>query len=230
MIVSELAEQADVPVATVKYYLREGLLPAGQVVGPRRAEYDETHLRRLRILRVLREVGGAPVSALQAILDAVDDEARPSHEVLCRISDALSPPLAVEEPDPSARQLVDDALEGVGWSGVRPDAAGRNRLAALIQLVAADLLTVDRDILGYYTHLADELCRTEVDLIDTTKDRAGRLEDMVTGEAVFGEILTLLRRMGHEHYHLHGRGETVDRPLSAAASSRADRSPQRSPG
>ena len=29
MLVSELAERADVPLATVKYYLREGLLPAG---------------------------------------------------------------------------------------------------------------------------------------------------------------------------------------------------------
>jgi DNA-binding transcriptional MerR regulator len=55
MLVSELAERADVPLATVKYYLREGLLAPGETTGPRRAEYDDAHLRRLRVLRLLRE-------------------------------------------------------------------------------------------------------------------------------------------------------------------------------
>lgn len=203
MLVSELAERADVPLATVKYYLREGLLPPGEVVGPRRAEYDETHLRRLQILRALREVGGAPVSALQTIVDAVDDDSQPIHEVLCQISDVLSPPLPVDGPSDEAREMVDDVIARAGWTGVRPDAAARVRLAALIQMVRGDLLTVDEEILGYYAKLADELSRTEIAFIDTTKDRAGMLEDMVAGEAVFGEMLTLLRRLGHEHHHLN---------------------------
>ena len=63
------------------------------------------------------------------------------------------------------------------------------------------------EVLAYYAHLADELCRTELALIDTTKDRQGTLEDMVVGEAVFGEILTLLRRLGHEHYQEQRRRE-----------------------
>ena len=200
MLVSELAERADVPVATVKYYLREGLLPPGDVTGPRRAEYDEAHVRRLRILRALREVGGAPVSALQVIVDAVEDDSRPMHDVLCQISDALSPPLPVDGPDQVAAPQVNAVIAGVGWTGARKDAAARRRLAELVQLVSEELLTIDTEILAYYAHLADELCRTELALIDTTKDRQGTLEDMVVGEAVFGEILTLLRRLGHEHY------------------------------
>jgi|tagenome__1003787_1003787.scaffolds.fasta_scaffold20464190_2 DNA-binding transcriptional MerR regulator len=202
MLVSELADRAEVPLATVKYYLREGLLPPGETVGPRRAEYDEAHLRRLRVLRALREVGGAPVSTLQVIVDAIEDAARPSHEVLCEISDALSPPLPDEEerPDTELGGCVDAAIEAVGWSGIRHDAAARSRLAAVVQLGGAELLTVNPEILGYYAHLADELCRTEVSLVDPTKDRQGTLEDMVVGEAVFGEILALFRRLGHEHY------------------------------
>jgi DNA-binding transcriptional MerR regulator len=202
MLVSELADRADIPVATVKYYLREGLLPPGEMVGPRRAEYGEVHLRRLRVLRALREVGGAPVSTLQVIVDAIEDASRPSHEVLCEISDALSPPLPDEDyrPDAELGGCVDAAIEAVGWSGVRTDAAARSRLAEVVQLGGADLLTVNPEILGYYAHLADELCRTELQLVDLTKDRQGTLEDMVVGEAVFGEILALFRRLGHEHY------------------------------
>lgn len=194
-------------MATVKYYLREGLLPPGVTTAPRRAEYDESHVRRLRILRLLREIGGAPVSALQAIIDAVDDASLPMHEVLCRISDALSPPLTVDESDHAygrdAGQMVDAVIASVGWSGVRPNASDRVRLAGLIQLVTdEELLTIDDEIISYYAHIADALCRTEIALIDTSKDRAGVLEDMIAGEAAFGEVLALLRRMGHEHYHL----------------------------
>ena len=143
MLVSELADRADVPLATVKYYLREGLLPPGEIVGPRRAEYDEAHLRRLRVLRALREVGGASVSALQVIVDAVEDDSRPSHEIFCEIADALSPPLPDEaqRPDPELGRSVDAAIDAVGWSDIRPDAAARSRLDAVVQLGGAELLT-----------------------------------------------------------------------------------------
>ncbi|MFI8354714.1 MerR family transcriptional regulator [Streptomyces cyaneofuscatus] len=51
MRLAELSERSGVPTATVKYYLREGLLPAGRRVSATQAEYDEGHLRRLRLVR-----------------------------------------------------------------------------------------------------------------------------------------------------------------------------------
>ena len=48
MLVSELAERAEVPVATVKYYLREGLLPPGRA--------DEPPRRRFTIARPIDDV------------------------------------------------------------------------------------------------------------------------------------------------------------------------------
>ena len=39
--------------------------------------------------------------------------------------------------------------------------------------------------------------------------RVVSLEDIVAGEAVFGQVLALLRRMGHEHYHAVGRHVAV---------------------
>src|SRR3954462_9221660 len=90
VLVSELSERADVPLATVKYYLREGLLPAGETTGPRRAEYGEDHLRRLRVLRMLREVGGVPVTSLRQVADALDDESLPVHDVMTLVADVIT--------------------------------------------------------------------------------------------------------------------------------------------
>ena len=186
MLVSELAERADVPLATVKYYLREGLLAPGETTGPRRSEYDASHLRRLRILRALREVGGAPVSALQVIVDAVEDDSRPEHDLVCEISDALSPPLPVDGPDQAAGHQVNAAIDGVGWSDVRMDAAARLRLADLVQLVSEELLTVDSEILGYYARLADHLCRTETAHLDNTSGRPSTQTALSCAESAIG--------------------------------------------
>ena len=79
----------------------------------------------------------------------------------------------------------------------------------MVQLGGAELLTGNPEILGYYAHLADQLCRAEISLVDMTKDRQDVLEDMVVGEAVFGEILTLFRRLGHEHYDVQRQSEAA---------------------
>ena len=216
MLLSELAARAEVPVATVKFYMRAGLLPPGQMTGPRRAEYDDGHLRRLRLVRMLREIGDIPVATLQRILDALGDDARSSHDVFCLAADALTETyddLPVDEP---SRELVDDALAQVGWSAVRPDALDRRQLGALVRLLHAEgPLTIDPEVLSFYVGIADCVCRAEIGFIDRQKDRAGTLEDALAGEAIFGRVLTLLRRMGHEHYHAVGRHVPVDEPSVA---------------
>jgi len=89
MRVSELSERSGVPVHTIKYYVREGLLPAGERVAGRLSEYDEEHLRRLRLLRALREVGGVPVSRLQDVVAVVDSTAS-VHTMMGATADALA--------------------------------------------------------------------------------------------------------------------------------------------
>jgi len=202
MLLSELADRAEVPVATVKYYLRSGLLAPGYATGPRRADYDETHLRRLRVLRMLREIGGVSVATLQQIVDAIDDEEGSSHDALCLVADALTETSADLPSDPASREMVDLALTRVGWSGLRVDAVDREQLAALVRLLHEEgPLSIDADILAFYVGIADQLCRAESRAVDRDRDRSGALEDIVAGEVMFGQVLALLRRMGHEHYH-----------------------------
>jgi len=204
VLVSELAERADMPLATVKYYLREGLLQPGHVTGPRRAEYDESHVRRLRILRLLREVGGVPVTNLRLVIDALDDETMPIHEVMTLTADVISAGPEPGEQDPASLAIVDEVVAAAGWDGLRPESVDRLRLAALVSMLnGPGMLGADVEVLGYYAGLADQLARTEIALVDPTRDRASLLEDMVTGSIVYGQVFTLLRQMGHEHHHSH---------------------------
>ena len=49
MRISELAAVTGVTIPTIKFYLREGLLPSGVARAANQADYDETHVRRLRL-------------------------------------------------------------------------------------------------------------------------------------------------------------------------------------
>ena len=56
--ISRLAATTCVPLATVKFYLRELLLHDGELTAPNHAQYDESHVRRLRLVRALLGPGG----------------------------------------------------------------------------------------------------------------------------------------------------------------------------
>ena len=74
MRLAELSERSGVSTATIKYYLREGLLPPGRRVTATQAEYDEEHLRRLRLVRALIQVGRVPIATAREVLTALEDD------------------------------------------------------------------------------------------------------------------------------------------------------------
>jgi len=209
MLVSELAERADVPLATVKYYLREGLLSPGECTGPRRAEYDASHLRRLRVLRLLREVGGVPVTSLRQVVDALDDEDLSVHDAMTQVADVITAGHEATEHDAESLDIVDQVIEAMGWNAIRSDSLDRQRLASLVRLLnGPGPLGASAEVLTFYARLADELAGAEMALVDHTSDRALLLEQMVTGSVVYGQVFALLRQLGHEHHHAQVSGSS----------------------
>ncbi len=57
MKVSELAERAKVPATTIRFYVREGLLPPPLKMGRTVAYYSDDHLRRLKLIKKLSAGG-----------------------------------------------------------------------------------------------------------------------------------------------------------------------------
>jgi DNA-binding transcriptional MerR regulator len=211
MQVSELVRTTAVPLATVKYYLREGLLPAARKVTARSSEYGEEHVRRLVLLRLLRDVGAVPVARLRALVEAVDDPGLSEHEVFARATDAIA---SAEVPhhaaDEEARALVAEVLDAAGWSGVRRDAVDVDNLARVVtQLRQIGHFEVSEQSLAYYAAAADAIGRAEVASLPAHADRVARLEAMVAGTVGFGQVLTILRRLAEEHHHAVAGGQRV---------------------
>jgi DNA-binding transcriptional MerR regulator len=204
MQVSELVRATAVPLATVKYYLREGLLPTARKITARSSEYGEEHVRRLTLLRLLREVGAIPVGRLRELVDAVDNPRLTEHEVFAHASDAIASSAAVppDAADAESRAVVDRVLADIGWTGVRRDAVDVDNLARVVtQIRRTGLFVLNADTLAHYAVAADAIGRTEIERLPDSDDRAVRLERMVVGTVAYGQVLTILRRLSEAHHH-----------------------------
>ena len=118
---SELSERTGVPVPTIKYYLREGLLPEGEKRTPRLTDYGEQHVRRLELLRILRDAGDVPVEGLKRLVAATETQGT-VHDLFAVAADALAPTPPPASADPSraqAREIADAIIDQAGWDRVR---------------------------------------------------------------------------------------------------------------
>jgi DNA-binding transcriptional MerR regulator len=216
--VSELSRASGVSVPTIKYYLREGLLPPGRPTARNQADYDESHLHRLRLIRALVDVGGLGIGAVGAVLQAVGDESLSVHELLGVAHQALGPP-----PDPGpvaddvmrAREDVDRFLSGLGWR-VSPEAPSRRKLADA--LVALRRLGRDVDTSAFVpcADVAEQLAGREVAALPADAPRAELVEAAVVGTVVYEAALVALRKLAHEHHSAtrfgpHGRSRVSRR-------------------
>jgi DNA-binding transcriptional MerR regulator len=72
--ISELAEQADVPVATVRHYLREGLLPEPVKTSRNMAYYPPEFVERIRLIKRLQEERFMPLRVIRDLLDSANGD------------------------------------------------------------------------------------------------------------------------------------------------------------
>jgi DNA-binding transcriptional MerR regulator len=211
--ISELSRRSGVPVPTIKYYLREGLLPAGTPTARNLADYGEDHHHRLRLIRVLMEVGGLRVASVRRVLEAIGNERLPIHRVLGVAHHALGPPPdtgPVPEDVARARSEVDGFLADLGWK-VSEKAPARRALADALVALRRLGLGYEVEVLRPYANLADELAGWELGQVRAGSSRADAVESAIVGTVVFEAALMALRRLAQEHHSAtrFGRGRIL---------------------
>ena len=72
--ISELAERSGVPVATVRHYLREGLLPEGVKTSRNMAYYPPELAERIRLIKQLQEGRFLPLKVIRELLDSANGD------------------------------------------------------------------------------------------------------------------------------------------------------------
>ncbi len=198
MQISELSKRSGVAVATVKYYLREGLLPEGERVSATRAEYDDAHARRLALIRALIGVGGLSVAGAKAVLEEVDDPPESLHDVIG--SAYMRLPGAVPGAGAAPERAADRALlllRDLGWDAAERECADEVAgLARAIGAIDAAGLAVSRTDLAEYGLAMGEVAWREVRRTPTESIPAA-VRYVVLGTVVVEPLLLALRRLAH---------------------------------
>lgn len=197
MWMAELSERSDVPVPTIKYYLREGLLPSGQSVGATRATYDDSHVRRLHLIRALVTVGGMGLDRVRDVLTALEDTSADLHQVLAVAHEQLSP-VPQAEPSDVAQAQVAALMRDRGWR-VQPEGRHARAVAAALDTLTDAGLPLDEDILNTCAEAAGLLAASEVSGVPS-EDREGAATWVITGTVLVEPVLLSLRRLAHEHH------------------------------
>ncbi|WP_060883275.1 MerR family transcriptional regulator [Streptomyces caniscabiei] len=197
MRISELSRRSEVSVATIKYYLREGLLPAGRQISATQAEYDESHVRRLRLIRALIGVRGLSVSTTRELLGVLAEHAGDTH---VQLGFALGAIRLIEESAeaPSETGKVDALVEELGWN-VHEAAPARAVLAETLTTLRTLGAPLDWQVLLPYARLAERTATLDLDQLEGIEDSLEAAERALLLTVLLEPALLALRRMAQEN-------------------------------
>jgi DNA-binding transcriptional MerR regulator len=201
MRIGELSRRSGVPIPTIKYYLRERLLPPGAATAANQAEYDEGHLRRLLLVRALIDVGGVSVAAARNVIDELGRPDIAPHDLLGVAHHAVMPSRRPDRDSEAWSRAEEEArrfVEARKWHVV-PDSFAIAQLAdalhALRSVDAVEMLAR----LDAYADSAQDVARFEVASVIERGDPVRMLELVVLGTVLGEAVFAALRLLAHEH-------------------------------
>jgi DNA-binding transcriptional MerR regulator len=202
--ISELSRESGVPVASIKWFKREGLLPEGRATSVTMVDYGPDHVKRLRLIKALTTIGGLSIAATREVLVAID-EARSPAQTLKAVSYAMSVPVAARTAaadgessgDADARTEVDELIAAMGWDvdGESPHVQG---LAATLREMDRMGVGLPPDELVSYARLAGAAAQLDIERASSVDDPMALAERAATSLALSGPLLELLRRVAQE--------------------------------
>lgn len=192
MRISELSRRAGVTVPTIKYYLREGLLPEGERSSATQAAYGERHLERLRVIRALLDAG-VSIAETRRVLGALDDPPASPHLLLGEAHAAITPPADEELDLADAERLV----AGLGWHPGMCDPAVVYAVARALQGLERAGFVVPDAVMAEYLASMRRIADAEIAGVPTESAEAA-VRYVVLGSVLVEPLLSALRRVAQQ--------------------------------
>jgi DNA-binding transcriptional MerR regulator len=195
--ISDLSERSGVAPASIKYYVRERLLPPGEQASGNQTTYSDAHLARLRLIRAFLDVGGLSISSARAVFAAIDDDV-PFAVAAAVASTALPNSASPPASDSHGAATLAALLERLGWH-----AAPTNPGFALAARVIDDYTALGRDdlltVLPAYAESAMRVAEADLDATAASGSPERMTETVVIGTVLGDSLFAGLRRIAHEH-------------------------------
>ncbi|MDR1427980.1 MAG: MerR family transcriptional regulator [Bifidobacteriaceae bacterium] len=199
--ISELSRRSGTSIATIKYYIREGLIPPGERVNARVSNHNDATVDRLRLITGLIHVVGLSMSQVRQVLDIIDEaELRPA-EAMTRATVDLPlsgrGPLGASHKDPpnQTSHSFDQALAAVGFEDI-PDAEYVRQTKAAMALAERCGVGIQPDHLLEYASAARKAAQADFAQLPLDAPRRA-VQAAVLGTAIYEPVLLGLRRLAH---------------------------------
>jgi DNA-binding transcriptional MerR regulator len=193
MRLADLARASGASIPTIKYYIREGLVPPGRAASARQADYSELHVERIRLVRALVEVGGLTLAAIRDVLAAASGPGGAAAAVAVA-HQALGPAPAAADPPQRARR----ALALLGWDDVGDSGTAVRQLEAALAAAEAVGLAPGEERLRAYGAAAAAVARVDVADLGGGAGVADPVRYVVLGTVLYEPLLLALRRLAQQ--------------------------------
>jgi DNA-binding transcriptional MerR regulator len=193
MRIAELARRTEIPVATIKFYLREGLMPEGERTSPTQAQYGEEHVARLRLVRALVGPGGLSIAKARSVIEAIEHPPALVHDLLGVAADAVSRPV---DPD-GDHAVAHELMHRWGWQVVEKDCASHAALAEALAAIQAAGFTLPDGALELYREHMFDIAAIEIANVPT-ESAAAAVRYVVLGTVLVEPLLLALRRLAQQ--------------------------------
>ena len=197
MRISRVGEQSGVPVTTLKYYLREGLVHEGLRLSGNQTDYDETHVQRVRLVRALLDTGGLSVAAAKRVLSTLDAEPEAIATTFEAAQHAMATGRSSGAPSEASRRRIAGLASARGWR-TSSDNPGFDLAARVLDDYTAISFDPSDAYLDAYAAAAALVARADVSALLERHDPALIAELMVIGTVVGDTLAAGLRRLAHQ--------------------------------
>lgn len=196
MRIGALSARTGVPVATIKYYVREGLMAGGERTGHNQVSYGEEHVRRLRLVRAMVETGSLPIAKVREVLAEVEDPSRDLDSALGVASRALSSHRVPDDaPDDAHLATALEIMRRRGWDRIPPEHGYVHALADVIARLDYFGISDLAELEDRYARAAEQVAEADIRLLLLRGDREEILETMIVGTVLGDALFEVLRRI-----------------------------------
>jgi DNA-binding transcriptional MerR regulator len=200
--ISELSRRSGVPVATIKYYLREGLLHEGVRTSATQAQYDASHEARLGLIRALVGPGGCSIAEAHRVLRAIEAPPPSIHDLLGVVLAGSDQPHELH----SGHERVHQLMRQWGWRVEDKDCPSHDALAEALNALDAAGFVLPHGALEMYKDHMQQIAAYELATVPTGS-AAEAVRYVVLGTVLPEPLILALRRMAQQEASARRFGE-----------------------
>ncbi|MFC4138675.1 MULTISPECIES: MerR family transcriptional regulator [unclassified Microbacterium] len=194
MKLSEFARTTGATTATLKFWMREGVLPAGELRNQTTAVYGQRHLDRVALIQTLRAEFDMPIAGIRDLTALIDRTDVVPLDVMeaCQV---IATGLAVGEAHDEYAELIGELHDRVGW--IRFDSLAAGVLANALAASARVGYPYRLEVLEQYARMLDPIAEADLGAIHPEGTLDVMARNLLVAAAAQNRVLVAMNQLAH---------------------------------